>query len=111
MARQGQVRLLAVAAPARLPDVLAEVPTWREQGYDAVVSNWRGMVGPKGMSPAQIAYWEQALLRFTESEEWKKELEKNFWQSEYMRGADMRKYLDQDNAEARAFLTELGLAK
>jgi putative tricarboxylic transport membrane protein len=111
MARQGQVRLLAVAAPARLPDVLAEVPTWREQGYDAVVSNWRGMVGPKGMSPAQIAYWEQALLRFTESEEWKKDLEKNFWQSEYMRGADMRKYLDQDNAEARAFLTELGLAK
>jgi len=111
MARQGQVRLLAVAAPARLPDVLAEVPTWREQGYDAVVSNWRGMVGPKGMSPAQIAYWEQALLRFTESEEWKKELEKNFWQSEYMRGADMRKYLDRDNAEARAFLTELGLAK
>jgi putative tricarboxylic transport membrane protein len=63
------------------------------------------------MSAAQIAYWEQALLRFTESEEWKKELEKNFWQSEYMRGADMRKYLDQDNAEARAFLTELGLAK
>jgi putative tricarboxylic transport membrane protein len=111
MARQGQVRLLAVAAPARLPDVLAEVPTWREQGYDAVVSNWRGMVGPKGMSAGQIAYWEQALLRFTESEEWKKELEKNFWQSEYMRGADMRKYLDQDNAEARAFLTELGLAK
>jgi putative tricarboxylic transport membrane protein len=111
MARQGQVRLLAVAAPARLPGVLAEVPTWREQGYDAVVSNWRAMVGPKGMSPAQIAYWEQALLRFVGSDEWKKELEKNFWQSEYMRSAETRKFLDQDNAEVRTFLTELGLAK
>jgi putative tricarboxylic transport membrane protein len=111
MARQGQVRLLAVAAPARLPGALAEVPTWREQGYDAVVSNWRAMVGPKGMSPAQIAYWEQALLRFVESDPWKKELEKNFWQSEYMRSAETRKFLQQDNEEVKAFLTELGLAK
>ena len=111
MARQGQVRLLAVTAPARLPDVLADVPTWREQGYDVVVSNWRSMVGPKGMTEAQIAYWEQTLRRFTESEEWKKELETNFWRSEYMRSAETRKYLDQDSAQVRAFLTALGLAK
>jgi putative tricarboxylic transport membrane protein len=111
IARQGQLRLLADPEPARLPRALAEVPTWREQGYDAVVSNWRAMVGPKGMSPAQIAYWEQALLRFVGSDEWKKELEKNFWQSEYMRSAETRKFLDQDNAEVRTFLTELGLAK
>jgi putative tricarboxylic transport membrane protein len=111
MARQGQVRVLAVTAPTRLPGVLAEVPTWREQGFDAVVSNWRSMFGPKGMTPAQIAYWEQALLRFVESDEWKKELENNFWRSEYMRSAETRKYLEQDNAQARAFLVELGLAK
>lgn len=111
MARQGQVRVLAVTSPMRLSGVLAEVPTWREQGYDAVVSNWRAMVGAKGITPAQIAYWEQAMLRFVESEEWKKELENNFWRSEYMRSAEMRKYLDQDNAEAKVFLTELGLAK
>jgi len=36
----------------------AETPTWVEQGYDAVFSNWRGFVGPKGMTPAQIAYWD-----------------------------------------------------
>jgi putative tricarboxylic transport membrane protein len=111
MVRQGQVRLLAVTAPARLTGVLADVPTWREQGYDAVVSNWRSMFGPKGMTPAQIAYWEQALLRFVESDEWKKELDNNFWRSEYMRSAETRKYMEQDNAEARAFLVELGLAK
>ncbi|MGQ0523697.1 MAG: tripartite tricarboxylate transporter substrate binding protein [Betaproteobacteria bacterium] len=111
MARQGQVRVLAVTSPTRLPEVLADVPTWREHGYDAVVSNWRAMVGPKGMTPAQVAYWEQAFLRFTESDGWKKELEKNFWRSEYLRSAETRKYFDQDNEQARAFLTELGLAK
>jgi putative tricarboxylic transport membrane protein len=111
MARQGQVRVLAVTSPARLPDVLASVPTWREQGYDVIVSNWRSMVGPRGMTAAQIGFWEQAFGRFVESEEWKKELETNFWTSEYMRSAETRKYLEQDNAQVRSFLVALGLAK
>jgi putative tricarboxylic transport membrane protein len=111
MARQGQVRVLAVTAPVRLPGVLADVPTWSEQGYDAVVSNWRSIFGPRGMSAAQIAYWEQALQRFVESDGWKQELETNFWRSEYMRSAETRKFIEQDEAQARAFLSELGLAK
>lgn len=111
MARQGQVRLLAVTSPTRLSGVLAEVPTWREQGYDAVVSSWRAIFGPKGATPAQVVYWEQAMQRFIETDEWKKELDNNFWRSEYMRGAETRKYLDQDNEQVKVFLTELGLAK
>ena len=111
MARQGQVRLLAVTAPARMPDVLAEVPTWREQGYDVVVSNWRSMFGPRGMTDAQVAFWEQTFRRFVESEEWKKELETNFWTSEFRPSGETRKYIEQDNAQVRAFLAELGLAK
>ena len=111
MARQGQVRLPAVTSPTRLSGVLAEVPTWREQGYDAVVSSWRAIFGPKGATPAQVVYWEQAMQRFIETDEWKKELDNNFWRSEYMRGAETRKYLDQDNEQVKVFLTELGLAK
>jgi putative tricarboxylic transport membrane protein len=106
-----QVRLIAVTSPGRLPGVLADVPTWREQGLDAVVSNSRSMVGPKGMSEAQIAYWEGALRRMSDSDEWKKELEANFWASEYMGSADMRKSLERDNVVLRAFLVELGLAR
>ncbi len=111
MLRNGQIRLLAVASPQRLTGVLADVPTWREQGFEAVVSNWRGVVGPKGMSEAQRAYWEEALRRFSGSEEWKKELETNFWSNDYKRGAEMRKFLDEDNAQTRAFLVDIGLAK
>jgi putative tricarboxylic transport membrane protein len=111
LVRNGQVRMIAVAAPQRLGDVLADVPTWREQGYDAVVSNWRGFAGPKGMSAAQVAYWEQAMLRLTESPEWKKELEHNLWASEYKTAAEARRYMERDEAEQRAVLTDLGLLK
>jgi putative tricarboxylic transport membrane protein len=109
--KNGQVRILAVGSPRRLGGVLADVPTWREQGYDAVVSNWRTIVGPRGMTAPQIAFWEEAMRRFTESAEWKKEVEANFWVSEYMNRAETMKFLERDHAALRSFLAELGLAR
>ncbi len=111
MLRQGQVRVLAVTSPARLPGVVAEVPTWREQGYDAVVSNWRGLFGSKGLAPAQIAYWENVMRRLVESAEWKQELEANYWVGEFMGSAEARKALDRDHGRTRTFMNDLGLAK
>jgi putative tricarboxylic transport membrane protein len=111
MAKQGQVRVIAVTSPSRLPGVLADVPTWREQGFDAVVTNWRVMFGPKGMSEAQLQYWEEALRRLVESDEWKKELEANAWRSEYMRSAETRKFIEREQIEIRGFLSDLGLVK
>jgi putative tricarboxylic transport membrane protein len=109
--RNQQVRVLAVAAPRRLGGVLADVPTWREQGYDAVVSNWRTFLGPKKMTPAQVAYWEAAFKRLSESDEWKKELADNFWLNDYLPGAGARKQMDRDDAQLRVFLKELALTK
>ena len=111
MVRNKQIRVIAVTSASRLSDVLADVPTWREQGYDVTISNWRGLVGPKGMPDHQIAYWDQVSRRLIESDEWKKELEANFWSTDYLRSTEMRKVLDRDNAELRAFLSELGLVK
>jgi putative tricarboxylic transport membrane protein len=111
LARNRQVRVLAVTSPSRLPDVLADVPTWREQGYDATLSNWRGLVGPKGMPPARVAYWEEVMRRLLDSSEWKKELETNFWSADFQRAGEMRALMERDDREQRAFLSELGLTK
>lgn len=111
LARGQQVRVLAVAAPKRLGGVLANVPTWREQGFDAVVSNSRTFLAAKNMTPAQLAYWERVFKRLTESAEWKKTLEDNFWTSEYLPGAEARKQMERDDAQLRAFLKELALTK
>ena len=111
LARNNQVRVVAVAAPQRLGGVLAGVPTWREQGYDAVVSNSRTFLGAKNMPPAQLAYWEHVFKRLTESAEWKRELDENFWSNEYLPGAEARKQMDRDDAQLRAFLKNLALIK
>ena len=109
--RNKQVRLIAVTSPQRLPGILKDVPTWREQGYDAVVAQWRILVGPKGMAPAQVAYWESVMRRLMEADDWKKELEDNFWVANFQPGIEARKFLDRDYEDARAFMAELGLAK
>ncbi len=109
--QNGQVRVIAVTSPQRLSGALAEVPTWREQGHDVVVTNSRLVYGPKGMSDGQIAWWDAAMKRLGESDEWKKELEANFWVPEYLPGAEARKYLERENVALRALLGELGLAR
>jgi len=60
----GQLRMLALAAPKRRPGALAHVPTLAEQGIDApILETWRAVFGAKGITPAQIAFWEDALAR------------------------------------------------
>lgn len=109
--RNKQVRIIAVTAPARLPGILKDVPTWKEQGADAVVTQWRILIGPKGMTPGQVGYWENVMRRMIEAADWKKEIEENFWTSNFQSGAESRKFLARDHEDAKAFLTELGLAK
>lgn len=107
----GRMRVVAVAAPQRLGEPFANVPTWREQGVDLVHGSGRGILGPKGLTPAQVAYWENALRKISETTEWKADLEKNFWSDDFATGAKLRKDLEEDYAATKAVLTDLGLAK
>ena len=107
----GTVRLIAIASPQRLTGIFANTPTWKEQGANAIVSNWRGLIGPPNMTPAQMAYWDNALKQLTQTDAWKKELAENNWDDEYKASAETRKYMEADYAELKAFLTELELVK
>ena len=107
----GQMRVIAVAAPQRFSGVLAGAPTWREQGIDLVFSGWRAVLAPRGLTPAQVGYWEEALRKATAAPEWKADLEKNYWSDDFATSAQFRKDLEADYAAMRAVMTELGLAK
>jgi putative tricarboxylic transport membrane protein len=107
----GRTRALAVASPTRLGGALAGIPTWREQGVDLVVGNWRAILAPTGMGAAQIAYWENVLGKVIQSPEWKADLERNFWVSDFTTGVPLRKDLDKDYADMKSVFVELGLAK
>lgn len=109
--KSGQARLIAVSAPRRMGGDFSQVPTWREQGVDAVISVWRMITAPPGLTPAQAAFWRDALKRTTESPEWKRDLERNYQSDEFLAGADLDRALDDLYAQLKPLLTELELAK
>ncbi|HXF67443.1 MAG TPA: tripartite tricarboxylate transporter substrate binding protein [Burkholderiales bacterium] len=107
----GRMRVVAVAASQRFGGALAEVPTWKEQGVNLVFGGWRAIMGPRGLTPAQVAFWEAALRRATQAPEWKADIDKNYWSDDFVTGAQFRKDLDKDYADMKSVLVDLGLAK
>ena len=60
LGREGKVRMLAQAAATRQPEA-ADVPTFRELGFDLVHGASRGIVGPPNMPPAERQRLEAAF--------------------------------------------------
>ena len=111
LAASGKLRVLAVSSSKRLGGSFAAVPTWKEQGADSVFSSSRGVIGPKGLSAAQVAYWESVLARVVESDDWKKELDSNFWEGQFLTSAATRKLLKTQYDDYKSVLIDVGLAR
>ena len=109
--QSGRLRVVAVSADKRLSGPFASVPTWKEQGVNLVYGGWRSIMGPKGLTAPQVAYWESALRKASQSAEWKSELERNYWSDDFVTSAQFRKDLDKDYADMKAVLVDLGLAR
>lgn len=107
----GKLRAIAIGAPRRLPGALADIPTWKELGIDVVTDTWRGIVGPRGLNPAQIAYWDGVLGKMVQSREWREEIEKHHWLDTYRNSAASRKFLESDYQVLKSALTDLGLVR
>ena len=109
--RAGNMRMLAIAAPKRLPGPYAAIPAWNEFGVTAPLSNWRAIVGPRGLTAAQTAYWENVFARVVETDEWKNMLEENSLTSDFLRSVETRAQLKTEFDEMKGIMTELGLVK
>jgi putative tricarboxylic transport membrane protein len=107
----GRLRIIAITSAKRMGGALANVPTWKEQGVDVDFSAPQFVIAPPGLTAEQAAYWSAALKRLVEQDEWKRELARNFWESNYQNPADTKKYLDYKSKELTSVLTELGLAR
>jgi putative tricarboxylic transport membrane protein len=111
LAQSGKVRLIGVAGPRRLPGELANVPTMREQGIDIEANVFYTLFAPRGVEPAQAAYWEKAIGTVMQTDQMKKEAEFNRWTIELMGFRDLPAYLDREVESYRRTLADLGLNK
>ncbi len=107
----GQLRLIGMPSATRLTGALAGVPTWKEQGVDVDFSTWRVLVGPKNMTPAEIAWWDNVLQKATASPQWQAAVARNLWSPAYKNSAATRQFLMDERNRLTPLMTELGLAK
>lgn len=107
--RSGDLRALCVESEARI-DVLGDLPTAKEQGYDAVVGLTNGFIAPAGLDKNIAAYLSQALEQAVNDP---RVLELNPGDEglmTYYDGEETKKILADTAVSFQALIKELGMA-
>ncbi|MFE7897738.1 Bug family tripartite tricarboxylate transporter substrate binding protein [Streptomyces sp. NPDC057424] len=110
LAKSGDVRVLAVSTQERSA-ILPDAPTLTEEGVDYVFDIWRGVMGPKGLTESQVAYYEDAYKKMVEHDSWTSESKKLGWTNAFLGSAEFGKFLDEQNESLSGILTDVGLKK
>lgn len=103
----GNLRALAISSEERLDEL--DIPTFREQGLDLAMANWRGYVAPPGISEEVQEELAAMLGEMVETEEWADTLRRNNWESNFMIGDEFETFLRDEIALTEQIITELGL--
>ena len=106
----GKIRLLAVLNEKRL-DGLPQLATAKEQGFNVVVTKFRGIAGPKGVSDEVAKAWEDGLRKALEVPAYKASYTKENLIPILMGRAEARKFTAQFARDVAESLKELGVIK
>ncbi|WP_050523347.1 Bug family tripartite tricarboxylate transporter substrate binding protein [Pseudorhodobacter wandonensis] len=106
--KSGDVRVLAVLTEERVPG-FEDIPTAREQGFDVVAVNWRGVYVPKGISDDQFNTWATRLKAVADSEQWKTAMAENGLAPFTKVGADFQTWVDGVIADTVTLSKEIGV--
>ena len=106
----GALKALAVSSEepvSQLPDV----PTITEEGYDVVLTNWRGVIAPGGISDGEKDELVRVITELHESEAWTAQLETKGWTDAFLVGVDFDEFLTGNIEEVTATLKNIGLVQ
>ncbi|HEX3004671.1 MAG TPA: tripartite tricarboxylate transporter substrate binding protein, partial [Angustibacter sp.] len=107
--KAGKLRALAVAGPSRVKEV--DAPTLKESGFDVELTNWRGVVAPKGISADTKKRLVGVVTEMHDSPAWKDALEKNGWQDTFLAGDEFESFMSKEITTTEGVLKDLGLVK
>ena len=104
-----QIRIIAVSSAERQPDVLANVPTWKEMGVDFTLDHWRGIFGRAGMPQDAIDWWATTIEKTSQTNTWKDILAKHGWTPDFQGPDEFAKTVQTQQASAETLINSLGL--
>jgi putative tricarboxylic transport membrane protein len=107
--KAGKLRPIGVTSPQRLPSV--DVPTFKEQGIDLVLTNWRSVVAAPGISDAQKKALADLVDKLAKSAAWKEVLKQKGWDDAYLPADAFAKFLGDEQKRVADVLKSVGLVK
>ncbi|BDP41262.1 C4-dicarboxylate ABC transporter substrate-binding protein [Deinococcus aetherius] len=107
--KAGKLRAIGISAPRRQAGI--PVPTFKEQGLNVELANWRGIVAPPGIGAEQKAALVAAMDRLHASKEWKDTLATRKWTDLYLSGSKFDVYLKVEANRTKNILKDIGLVK
>ncbi len=106
----GKIRLLATLTEKRL-EGLPQLATAKEQGFNVVVTKFRGIAAPKGMSDELARTWEMALRKALDNPTYKAAYTRENLIPNLMGREQARAFTAQFAKDNAASLRELGVIK
>jgi len=103
----GKMRAIAVTSEARLKGI--EIPTMKEQGYNVVLGNWRGVYGASGLTADQRKALTDMIVTATKHKSWNEAVERNGWTPALLTGPAFDKFVDDEFATLRAIMVKSGM--
>ena len=107
--KAGKLRAIGISSEKRMADI--DVPTLKEQGLDAVTTNWRSVVAPPGISAEDKKKLADAVDKMVKSDAWKEILKQKGWDDAYMSGDQFAKFLKDEQARVTDIMKTIGLVK
>ena len=107
--KSGKLRAVGVTSAQRLPGV--DVPTFKEQGIDLVIANWRSVMAPPGITPQQKAVLSELVDKLVKSAAWKEVLKQKGWDDAYLSSDAFAAFLKLETARVNDVLKSIGLVK
>ena len=103
-----QVRILGITANERSADA-PDIPTLKEQGFDAYFVNWRGFFGPPGMDASVRNEIATMLGDMQKTPEWEVVRKRNAYVNIYNPGDDFISFLEKQTVEMTDLMKKLGV--
>jgi putative tricarboxylic transport membrane protein len=107
--KSGRLRLIGLTAAQRVPGI--DAPTFREQGIDLVIANWRSVMAPPGLSAAQTQALVDLMEKMAKSDVWQDILKQKGWDDAFLGGAAFAGFLAKEQTRVADVLKSVGLVK
>src|SRR6476620_2590876 len=107
--KSGKLRALGVTSEKRIAG--SDIPTFKEQGIDLVIANWRSVVAPPGITAEQKKTLSDAVEKMVKSDAWKDILKQKGWDDAYLGGDAFADFLKKENTRVTDVLKSVGLVK